>query len=41
MEKKTQFSMIYFLLAFLAVAVFQNYFMMGHVQDISYGEFRK
>jgi cell division protease FtsH len=41
MEKKTQFSIGYFLLVFFALLLLQNYFFMRHVQDISYSEFRK
>jgi cell division protease FtsH len=41
MEKKTQLSIWYFLLAFFAIILFQRYFVTGHVQDVSYGEFRK
>jgi hypothetical protein len=41
MERKTQFSIGYFLLVFFALLLLQNYFFMRHVQDISYSEFRK
>jgi hypothetical protein len=41
MERKTQLSIWYFLLAFLAIILFQRYFVAGHVQDVSYGEFRR
>ncbi|MFB0507918.1 MAG: ATP-dependent metallopeptidase FtsH/Yme1/Tma family protein [Thermodesulfobacteriota bacterium] len=41
MEKKTQFSIGYFLLVFFGLLLLQNYFFMRHVQDILYSEFRK
>jgi cell division protease FtsH len=41
MERKTRFSIWYFLLVFFALLLVQNYFFMRHVQDISYSEFRK
>jgi cell division protease FtsH len=41
MERKTRFSIGYFLLVFFALLLLQNYFFMRHVQDISYSEFRK
>lgn len=41
MEKKTQFSIGYFLLVFFALLLLQNYFFMRHVQDITYSEFRR
>jgi cell division protease FtsH len=41
MERKTQFSIGYFLLVFFALLLLQNYFFMRHVQDISYSEFRR
>ncbi|MHC4686649.1 MAG: ATP-dependent metallopeptidase FtsH/Yme1/Tma family protein, partial [Planctomycetota bacterium] len=41
MEKKTRFSIGYFLLVFFALLLLQNYLFMRHVQDISYSEFRR
>ncbi len=41
MERKTRFSIGYFLLVFFALLLLQNYFFMRHVQDITYSEFRK
>jgi len=41
MDRRNQFSVFYFLLAFFILLVAQNYFFMRHVQDISYSEFRK
>jgi cell division protease FtsH len=41
MERKTRFSIGYFLLVFFALLLLQNYLFMRHVQDISYSEFRR
>lgn len=41
MEKKTQFSIGYFLWVFLILILLQRFFFMPHVQDVTYSEFRK
>jgi cell division protease FtsH len=41
MKRKTQLSVWYFALAFLAILLIQRFIPTGRVQDISYSEFRK
>jgi len=41
MEKKTQFSIWYFIWAFLILIFLQRFFFMPHIQHVTYSEFRK
>ena len=41
MEKKTQFSIGYFVWAFFILILLQRFFFMPHVQDVTYSEFRQ
>src|SRR5512139_2051952 len=40
MEKKVRFSVIYFVIAFVALLVVQQYFLVRDVETISYSEFK-
>jgi len=41
MEKKTQFSIWYFVAVFFTLILLQRFFFMPHVQDVTYSEFRE
>ena len=40
MEKKVRFSVIYFVIAFVAILIVQQYFLVRDVETISYSEFK-
>lgn len=41
MEKRTKFSIWYFVMAFFALLFIEEYFLMKQIQDITYSEFRR
>ena len=40
MEKKTKFTLVYFLIAFMSILLLENYFFSREITTISYSEFK-